>query len=171
MKHATVWFVVAAGLLCTGGVQAADDPRTAVRYFLGNWTCVTPIAATASTPARTVRTAWTFSSLYGDDAWIRVVYGDPARPDGSAVIGYVTDLKRFVYRDFHADGAYADISAAPPANNQWEWTGPYYPVTGGVLNGRIVYTMVDATRYHRSFEAIVDGKPTAMGGDTCTKVS
>jgi hypothetical protein len=161
-------FAVLALIVCVARANA-DDARNEARYFLGSWTCVTQIPANGSTAARTLRTAWTFAPLSAGSGWIRIVYGDPASPDGTAVVGYVSELKKFVYRDFHADGSYADISSAAPVDGRWVWTGPYYPAAGGVLNGRIVYTMVSPTRYDRSFESVVDGKAVAMGGDTCTK--
>src|ERR1700761_6023576 len=99
-------------VLAAQGVQAAAEPAAA-QYFIGNWTCVTSSAATATSPARVIRTPWAFTPMFGDAGWIRVIYGDPAKPDGTAIIGYVSDLKKFVYRDFHADGSYADISADP----------------------------------------------------------
>jgi hypothetical protein len=134
----------------------AGDPRADARYFLGSWSC-------AGTP-------WTWSPLLGDDRWIRNVYGAPDRPDGTAVMGWVPELRAFVYRDFHADGSYADLTTPGPVNGRWEFTGPYYPASGGPpLQGRVTYVVVSATRYDRIFETRRSDAFVRMGGDTCSK--
>lgn len=144
-----------AGLAVGGPSSAADDPRAAVNYFIGEWSC-------AGTP-------WVFTPFLEDAGWIRNVYGKPGKPDGSAIVGYVAGLKKYVYRDFHADGSYADISSDGPVEGRWVWTGPYYPTSGGALNAQITYVIVNANRYERLFASVVDGKPQTMGHDACTK--
>jgi hypothetical protein len=146
----------AAALLCaTHPVAAADDPRAAAAYFIGTWSCD--------------GTLWTFAPLLGDTTWIRVVYGSPAKPDGNAVIGYVSETKKYVFRDFHADGGYADISSDGPVDGRWLWSGPYYPAGGGVVDGRITYVVDGPERYERTFASVVNGQSKTMGRDVCTK--
>jgi hypothetical protein len=148
----------AAALACAlSQVAAADDPRAAVAYFAGTWSCD--------------GTIWTFAPLLGDTTWIRAVYGKPASPDGTAIIGYVTELKKYVFRDFHADGSYADISSDGLVDGRWVWTGPYYPSAGGVLDGHITYTIDGPTRFERTFASLADGQLKPMGRDVCTKQS
>lgn len=145
-------------ILATALLGAADP--AAGKYFLGNWTC----------GSGTATTAWAWAPLQPGSDWIRNVYGDPAKPYGTAVIGFVPGLQKWVYRDFHADGGYADLTSPGPTEGRWEWTGTYYPAEGGTAPpGRVVYTVVSPTRYDRSFEALRDGSFVRMGGDSCVK--
>jgi len=155
MKAFRIVLACAALLAVAAPTLAADDPHMAARYFLGTWTCA--------------GTTWTYTPFLGDPTWIRNAYGDPAKPGGSAIIGYAVGLKKYVYRDFHADGAYADISSDGPVDGVWTWTGPYYPAEGGVLAGRITYTVTSPSRFERGFESLVDGSYKKMGGDVCLK--
>ena len=128
----------------------------ALAFFLGSWHC-------GSVP-------WTFTAFTDGSPWVLITYGDPAKPGGKAVAGYVAGLGRYVYRDFHSDGAYADVSSAPPQNGRWEWTGPYYPAGATTpMNGRITYVQRDASHYDRIFQTDRNGTLVPMGGDSCMK--
>lgn len=136
----------------------ASQPHSDAAYFLGTWKCA--------------GVTWAFMPLAPESPWIRDVYGDPAHPDGTAVLGYVDGLHAWVYRDFHADGSYADLTSNGPKDGRWEWMGPYYPASGGpTLNARISYIVVDPSRFDRVFESLKDGAFVKLGGDTCTKTS
>ncbi|HEY5145807.1 MAG TPA: hypothetical protein VII82_03540 [Polyangiaceae bacterium] len=135
---------------------ATAAPRDDAAYFAGTWTC-------AGTP-------WRWTNLMADDAWLRIEYGDRRHPDGQAVMGWVPRLRSFVYRDFHADGSYADLTSLGLANGRWVFTGPYYPADGSApLNGQISYVVTSPSHYDRVFEMLRDGKLVRMGGDSCTK--
>jgi hypothetical protein len=135
----------------------ASNPPNDAQYFLGTWKCAD--------------VTWTFAPLQNGSHWIRDVYGDPAHPDGTAVIGWVSQLGKWIYRDFHADGSYADLTSRPPLGGRWEWTGPYYPSgSDRELNGKVTYVVVSPTRYDRTFEALENGALVKHGGDTCVKV-
>jgi len=133
---------------------APDDSR----YFVGEWICG------GTTP-------WTFAPLGpGDATWIKVTYGKADQPYGTAVLGFVKGLGAWVYRDFHTDGSYADLTSPGLVDGRWVWSGPYYPVgSTTVLNGHVTYVVVDAQRYDRVFESLKDGKLVKMGGDTCLR--
>ena len=132
------------------------DALGLLAYFVGAWHCGAVL--------------WTFSPLTVGGPWLKVVYGDPARPGGTAVAGYVKGLDRYVYRDFHADGAYADLTSPPPRDGRWEWSGPYYPAGATTpLSGLVVYLQRDPAHYERTFQTLRDGRLVPMGGDTCTK--
>ena len=144
-----------AAMLALTLALAATDPPDA-RYFIGSWTC-------GSTP-------WNFAPLPGGSAWIRDVYGDPADPYGTAVFGYVPALHAWIYRDFHADGGYAELTSPGLTDGTWVWTGPYYPADGGApLAGRITYAIVDPSHYDRTFESLEGGTYVKKGGDRCVK--
>lgn len=147
-----VAFVAALTLLGTSA-RVSD-----AAYFQGAWNCA---------GAR-----WTFAALAADSPWTSIVYGNAAHPDGHAVMGRVAGLHAWVYRDFHADGSYADLTSAGLKDGRWVWSGPYYPASGGpALNGRITYTIVSPDRYDRSFASSQpDGSLKAMGGDFCTRI-
>lgn len=135
---------------------APAGPAADAMYFKGAWACA--------------GTTWTWSQLFGDDSWLRVEYGDPKDPAGQAVMGWVPRLQRFVYRDFHADGSYADLTSTGLVNGRWVFTGPYYPADGSApLNGQISYVVVSPARYDRIFETLRDGSLVKLGGDTCTR--
>jgi len=136
----------------------ASDPQNDGRYFTGKWTC-------AGVP-------WTFALLPGSKSWTEITYGPPDDVTGTAVMGYVAVLKAWVYRDFHADGSYADLTSPGLVDGRWIWSGPYYRASGGpVLNGRITYVEVDAKRYDRIFESLENGAYVSHGGDSCLKSS
>lgn len=135
---------------------ANDDPLAAARYFGGTWKCA--------------GTTWTFAPLAQGSAWTRVNYGGPM-PDGTAVLGYVAGLHSWLYRDFHANGAYADLTSPGPIAGRWEWTGPYYPAEGGAaISSRVTYLQRSPTRYDRIFEILRKQEFTQMGTDSCVKV-
>lgn len=135
---------------------SAPGPRADAAYFKGTWACA--------------GTTWTWAQLFRDDAWLRIEYGDPKDPAGQAVMGWVPRLQRFVYRDFHADGSYADLTSTGLVGGRWVFTGPYYPADGSPpLSGQISYVIVSASRYERVFESLRNGTLVKLGGDTCTK--
>ena len=100
-----------------------------------------------------------------------VSYGDPAHPNGAAVMGYVVQRKAFIYRDFHADGGYAELSAPGLVDGRWVWTGPYDPGDGSAaLGGRVTYTVVDDAHFKRQFEEPQPGGSfKTRAADACVK--
>ncbi len=114
---------------------------------------------------------WTFARAK-NDAFIEVCCGKPEALDGTARFGYVTGLKSWVYRDFHTDGSYADLSARFITPDRWEFTGPYYPAGADApLDGVIGYRIVSPTQYARTFASRrPDGSIEPSGGDTCRKM-
>ena len=134
----------------------AAGPQEGSHYFLGTWSCA--------------GVRWAFEPLQPGSSWMHITYGDPKRPAGIAVMGFVLGMHVWLYRDFHADGSYADLTSAGPKNSRWEWGGPYYPASGGAaLHGRITYVEVSPKRYDRIFEAQKGNTLVKMGGDTCSK--
>ena len=145
----------AAFALAIALLGADPSPAAAARYFAGNWKC-------AGTPV-------TFSALVEGSSWTRVSYGVPPA-NGTAVMGYVASLSGWVFRDFHADGAYADMASPGPSDGRWQWTGPYYPQEGGPpLNGRVTYLEISPTRFDRTFELLQDQSFVRTGNDSCIK--
>jgi hypothetical protein len=135
-------------------VQAA--PPADLQYFVGTWHCGNE--------------RWTYSP-FGTN-WVRIEYAHGDTIDGIAYAGYVAQLDAYVYRDFHADGSYAELFSAPPAaTGQWKWHGPYYAAgQTGPLNGEISYTETNETAFARAFASREkDGTLTPRGGDVCTK--
>ena len=152
MRVATIAaLLVLAPLAARAQTAAGADGK----YFVGTWHCGT--------------VQWTFAPLVANSNWVRVTYGDPRQPGGVAVMGFVPELKRWIYRDFHADGSYADLTAPAPSDGKWVWSGPYYPSDGGLLNGRVTYTVVDDNEYDRTFESLEGSTYTKRGGDKCIK--
>jgi hypothetical protein len=136
---------------------ADPNPSSDVRYFLGSWKC-------AGVPM-------TFAPLTDGSPWTRLSYG-VAPANGTAILGYVTSLGGWIFRDFHADGAYADMSSPGPSDGRWQWTGPYYPQEGGPpLGGRVTYSEVSPTRFDRVFEVMRDDNFVPTGNDSCMKVN
>ena len=146
-------------LICTIAAAlllGAAPPVGDARYFLGTWKCAD--------------VTWTFSPLGEGSGWIRDVYGDPQRPAGTAVIGWVAQLQKWVYRDFHSDGSYADLTSPGLVDGRWEWTGPYYAVDSDrVMNGKVTYVIVSPMQYDRIFESLENGVLVKHGGDSCRK--
>ena len=162
MRPHAVSRLVAALVTACGAIAllgASPPPQhTAARYFLGTWNCG--------------GVKWTWSALDPGSGWVRIVYGDPKKPAGSAVVGYVDALRTYVYRDFHADGSYADLVTAGPVGGRWTFNGPYYPSAASApLYGRIIYIVVNPRRYDRTFAMLKGRKLVPMGGDRCIKVS
>jgi heat shock protein HslJ len=154
--------VLAAACALLGAASPPPEPASAppvaptdAAYFVGTWHCAD--------------VQWTFAPILENSGWIRVTYGDPRRPAGMAVMGWVPQQKRWIYRDFHADGSYADLTSPGAVNGRWEWTGPYYPAEGGELHGRVTYAIVDSNQYDRIFEALEGGAFVKHGGDSCVK--
>jgi hypothetical protein len=144
-------------LLCAAlALLGASDPQNDGKYFVGKWTC-------GGVP-------WSFAPLLAGSSWIEISYGRAGNPDGTAVMGYVTGLGTWVYRDFHADGSYADLTSPGLVDGRWVWSGPYYRAAGGpALNGRITYVEVDAAHYDRIFESLESGVYVKHGNDSCMK--
>ena len=137
----------------SAGSARASSPAD---YFRGTWKC------------GAVR--WSFTPLNSGSTWTKIVYGDPARPYGLAALGYVPGLHRFVYRDFHSDGSYADLTSPAPRDGKWNWTGPYYPIDGkSILRGHVIYVEKGPARYDRHFLQTVNGHDVDRGGDVCVR--
>lgn len=127
--------------------------------FAGTWTC-------HSAPNQNV--PWVITQSPGE-TWTSVRWGDQESATGGiAYVGYVESLHTWVYRDFHYDGAYADITGTN-TGNQWRWTGPYY-AGGRTLNGDIVWTLTSHDRIDREFRSLQNGKLTPGGRDFCVRV-
>ena len=134
---------------------ASPNPAASARYFSGSWKC-------AGVPV-------SFAQLVEGSPWTRVSYG-VAPANGTAIMGYVASLSGWIYRDFHADGAYADMSSPGPSDGRWQWTGPYYPQEGGPpLDGRMTYVEVSPTHFDRTFELLRDAAFVPTGNDSCVK--
>jgi hypothetical protein len=146
-----------APLIALALLGSAPDPSASARYFTGTWKCGS--------------TTMTFAPFADNRLWTRVSYGS-ALPEGTAIMGYVASLNAWVFRDFHNDGAYADLSSPGPSDGRWQWAGPYYPAEGGPpLSGRTTYTQVSPTRFDRTFELLRDDDFVPTGNDTCLKTS
>ncbi len=133
------------------------QPNAFLADFGGTWSCAAP-----GQPA----SRWEISRAPGS-RWVRVDWGvDPATGavGGTAYVGHVAALHKWVYRDFHGDGAYADLTSNGPQGGVWEWTGPYYPYDGGTLEGHVQWKRSDATHITRTF--IPETGPRS--GDLCT---
>jgi hypothetical protein len=148
----------ATALVLAFSLLGADrDPSTAVRYFLGSWRC-------AEIPV-------SFEPLVAGSSWTRVEYGDESNR-GTAIVGYVASLGGYVFRDFRADGAYAEMVSPGPSDGRWQWTGPYYPQEGGpALSGRVTYTEISPTHFDRRFELLRDQEFVPAGNDSCRKIA
>jgi hypothetical protein len=145
--------LLAALALPTPGAAA---PPADLQYFAGTWQCGAE--------------RWTFTPF--GTGWMRIAYGHGDTVDGIAYAGYVAQLGAYVYRDFHADGSYADLQAAPPtAAGVWTWRGPYYPAgQAGTLTGEITYSETGTAAFTRTFASRErDGSLVPHGGDSCTK--
>ena len=148
---------VATFALALALLGASDDPARAMRYFAGTWKCGT--------------TTVTFVPFVKPGVWTRINYRGIA-PEGTAILGYVTGLHAFVYRDFHVDGAYADLASPGPSEGRWQFTGPYYPQEGGPpLDGRTTYVQVSPTEFDRTFELMRGSAYVPAGHDACVKVT
>jgi hypothetical protein len=140
----------------TPAASGAGDPSKAADFLIGTWTCSDE--------------DWTYARLHDGSSWIHVDYRHGDRYDGEAVVGYVKGMDRFVYRDFHPDGAYADLAAKPPVDDRWVWTGRYYPASGPAVDVRITYATTGPALFDRTFEKLGDdGKYVKLGGDSCAK--
>jgi hypothetical protein len=149
--------IPAAAVLASALLGATGDPAASVRYFSGTWKCG--------------ETTVTFAPFTETGGWTRVSYGSVA-PEGTAILGYVSGLHAFVYRDFHADGAYAELSSPGPSDGRWQWTGPYYPQEGGPpLQDRTTYVERSPTRFERTFELLQGAAYVPTGNDTCVKAA
>ena len=135
----------------------APDPGGAIAYFTGTWLCG--------------KVTWSFTPLEPGSPWLRVNYRNASESFGTAIFGYVPRLGVYVYRDFHADGGYANLTAKPPAGDKkWVFTGPFYEIDGSApLNGYITYTIKSATQYDRTLESVTNGVHQPEGDDTCIK--
>jgi hypothetical protein len=135
---------------------ALATPPADLRFFVGTWHCGSE--------------RWAFTP-FGPD-WVKIEYGHGGATDGIAYAGYVSQLGKYVYRDFHSDGGYADLTSPPPtAAGEWTWSGPYYAAgSADTLLGVIGYTETNPSSFARSFgKREPDGSVTHQGSDTCTK--
>ena len=126
--------------------------------FAGTWTCY----------SQGYRVPWRIEAAPGD-AWASVRWGDQTSDRGGiAYVGYVLQLKKWVYRDFHYDGTYSDITSPGPAGKAWTWSGPYYG-NGRIWRGAVVWTLSSANRIDRTFESQTKGSLSPTGRDYCVR--
>lgn len=128
-----------------------------VQAFAGSWLCHSQNAVVP----------WNITGTPGG-SWTTVSWGNQQGVNaGVAMVGYVPALGKWVYRDFHYDGSYADITGVQNGN-QWRWTGPYYSGTQQ-LNGDILWTLSSHGRIDRAFRSVINGKLTPSGTDYCVR--
>ena len=126
--------------------------------FSGSWIC-------HSGPNLLV--PWVISQAPGEK-WATVRWGDQTSDRGGvAYVAYVPALQHWVYRDFHYDGAYADLTGTN-TGTAWHWTGPYY-AGNDILNGDIIWTLTSHDRIDRTFRSLQNGKLTPSGSDYCVR--
>jgi heat shock protein HslJ len=152
-----MYAVAAACALAASALQPARAASPAdAQYFLGTWTCG--------------ETQWRYEPLTSASTWTGVSYGDPSHPAGTAVLGYVAPQNAWIYRDFHTDGGYAELSSSGIAAGKLVWSGQYYPADGSAaMTARVTYTIVDAGHFKRTFETEQAGAFVARGADACVK--
>jgi len=114
---------------------------------------------------------WTIASAPGNSAWATVTYGKGDTIWGTAYVGWVEQQRRYIYRDFHNDGAVAELSSpAPGADHTWVWTGTYYPMGQPAdPNPHITWTYQPPNTIVRHFAKQQDGQFVDMGSDRCTR--
>lgn len=128
--------------------------------FGGHWTCGND----------KYHSQWSIASPDGN-YWTIVQYGlDPAHPGGAAYVGWLPQENRYIYNDYHNDGSFAQLTAAPPQSGLWHWTGTYYAAGSGAPdNGPDVTWKRTKDTIVRTFGKREGGQVRAMGADTCTK--
>jgi hypothetical protein len=125
--------------------------------FAGSWICGNA----------TNHATWRIDSAPGD-YWTTVVYGDSARPDGHAYVGYLEQEGVYVYNDYHADGSLARLTANPPSDHTWVWTGTYFPYGGAADDTPYIsWKLLPNGTIARTFGKRVNGRVTELGSDTC----
>lgn len=127
--------------------------------FSGSWSCVSNGYAVP----------WSIAPAPGN-AWTTVRWGNQQTAGGGiAYVAYEPALGKWLYRDFHYDGSYADLTGTQ-SGEQWRWTGPYYR-DGEILNGDIVWTLQSANRIERTFRRLAGGKLIPSGSDYCVRTA
>lgn len=122
----------------------------------GTWTCG--------------EATWTIARAPGNSAWTTVTYGKGDLTYGTAYVGWVPQLQRYVYRDFHNDGPIAELTSPAAMNGMWTWTGSYYPASGSVdESARITWSYQAPNVLVRHFDNVHAGKYTEVDSDRCTR--
>lgn len=143
-------------------LAAATAANLFLSQFGGTWTCGN----------NTYHATWTIAQAAGDSAWATVTYGDPAHPGGVAYVGWLPQDRRYVYHDFHSDGAFAQLSAPAPKAGTWSWTGDYYPVGGERDSGPYITWVLnsDGAIERHYFKKTATGLED-RGSDRCTRLT
>ena len=150
MVPAVMLATVVAGSALTGQTAFFDELH-------GTWNCG---GAT-----------WTIARAPGNSAWTTVTYGKGASVFGTAYVGWVPQLQRYVYRDFHNDGPIAELTSPAPTNGTWTWTGSYYPANGPVdESAHITWSYQEPNLLVRHFGKEHAGTYTELDSDRCTRV-
>lgn len=153
-----------AAALAQPAHRASAPTNAFLRDFAGTWNCRAP-----GQPA----SRWRIVRVRGS-RWVRVDWGLSAAgiPAGSAFVGYITQRQHWVYRDFHADGSYANMHGVRAGDGTWSWTGPYDPANAKAgnapLEGLITWRRIDATHIARTFMQRLNGTTIPRGSDRCT---
>lgn len=143
---------------------AAVESNAFLHDFAGSWSCSAP-EQTAS--------EWRIAAVPGS-LWARVDWGLDASgvAAGTAFVGYIEQQQRWVYRDFHGDGSYANIHGYRAADGTWTWSGPYFRADAkpgtAPLDGVITWKRVDATHVARTYAQRIGARVTPEGSDICT---
>lgn len=141
----------------TGLILAAFTAFSAA--FTGSWIC----------HSQNALVPWEIAPAPGG-AWTAVRWSDQTNDNGGiAYVGFQPKLGRWVYRDFHYDGSYADITGTQ-TGNQWRWTGPFY-AGRRQFDGDILWTLSSPDRIDRVFRSVVNGKLTQTGSDYCVRAA
>jgi hypothetical protein len=141
--------LVLAALTGSGPSQFLDDLR-------GTWACGDA--------------TWTIAAAPGNSTWASVTYGAANHIGGTAYVGWVPQLQRFIYRDFHNDGAIAELTSPAPVDNTWTWTGTYYPAGGQAdSGGHITWAYKAPNTLIRHFGKVQNGTYTELGSDQCSR--
>lgn len=151
-------------------VGAAATALSFLSALNGTWTCTTPVPAHNGTPASSFSSTWRVAAGPGKSNWATVTYGKGTTTWGTAYVGYVEQQHRWVYMDFHNDGAIAEMHAPPAADPTWVWTGSYYPEGGPAdPSGQITWTLAGPNKIDRNFQKRQNGTLVELSRDVCTR--
>ena len=143
-------------------IAVAATANLFLSQFGGTWTCGND----------RYHAAWTIAQAPGESTWATVTYGPPSHPGGSAFVGWLAQEQHYVYEDFHSDGSFARLSAAPPKDGIWTWTGDYFPQGGNKDSDAVItWTLTPDGSIARRFAKRTPTGLEDRGSDHCTRTS
>ncbi|MHB8179159.1 MAG: hypothetical protein ACYDA5_10485 [Vulcanimicrobiaceae bacterium] len=97
-------------------------------------------------------------------------WGPLGKNGGIAYVGFLSREKRWIYDDYHYDGAFfRDFSSGPGAKGNWRWFGTSDQVHVDPAQGPVTWRRTSPTQFRQTYRGSKNGRVVDYGYSDCVR--